>query len=279
MADSDAIARAVDAAIRQAATQLRPDVAAALRACARVESSKRGRWALDQLVHNAEIASRDGVPLCQDTGTVWVWLEVGAGEQLASDLHVRINQAVARAYSEAGLRMSVARDALFDRTNSGDNTPAFIDISVSEGTGVTVHVMLKGAGSDNGSALAMLDPGAGPDGVVDFVVSRIAEKGASMCPPLVLGVCVGGTFDSAPKLAKRALLKSLDAPAPDPATHEFEQRLLRAVNSLGIGPGGLGGDTTALKVNLVTSPCHIASMPVALNVGCSALRSVSVHVE
>lgn len=278
MIDAAVIASAVGDGVVRAASQMRPDVFRALGAALASERSERGRAVLGQLIENAEIASRDRVPVCQDTGTVWVWVEIGQDEPPLAELQRHVDTAVSSAYRTAGLRMSVARDALFDRTNTGDNTPAFIDVSVRPGSGATVHVMLKGGGSDNASALAMLDPSAGEAGVMDFVLERVAAKASSACPPLVLGLAVGGTFDTAPKLAKKALLRPLDAANPDARAAQFERTLLARVNALGIGPAGLGGDTTALAVSLVTAPCHIAALPVALNMGCNAVRSVSIDV-
>lgn len=272
------IAEAVYAAIAEAATTLRPDVAAALEAAVAAEPSARGREVLGQLVENAAIASRDRVPLCQDTGTVWVWVELGERECLDGDLRVAIDDAVARSYRDHALRMSVVRDALGDRTNTGDNTPAFLDITLRPGTGATIHVMLKGGGSDNASALAMLDPSAGAAGIERFVLETVSAKATGACPPLVVGVGVGGTFDSVAKLAKKALLRPLGTPALTEAAAVLEARLLDAINALGIGPAGLGGATTALGAHVLTAPCHIAALPVAVNLGCSAMRSAVVEV-
>jgi len=272
------IAGAVRAAIAEAAVTLRPDVAAALDRAAVVEPSERGRQVLAQLLENAAIAARDRVPLCQDTGTVWVWVDLGADECPGGDLAAAIDSAVAEAYRQGALRMSVVRDALGDRTNTADNTPAFVDVTLRPGTGATVSVMLKGGGSDNASALAMLDPSAGAEGVRRFVLETVAARATGACPPLVVGVGVGGTFDSVGKLAKKALLRPLGTPGATPAAISLEKRLLADINALGIGPAGLGGATTALAVHVVTAPCHIAALPVAVNVGCSAMRSVTIEV-
>jgi len=271
------IGDAVSAAIAECAVTLRPDVLAALRQALASEESPRGREVLSQLIDNAEIARSDGLPLCQDTGSVWVWVELGADECLGGNVQAAVDEAVRRTYRERALRMSIVRDALLDRQNTGDNTPAFVDVTLRPGCGATVHVMLKGGGSDNASALAMLDPAAGADGIRRFVLETVSAKGAGACPPLIVGVGVGGTFDSAAKLAKRALLVPLDAPA-DEGLAEFETRLLADIDALGIGPAGLGGTTTALGVRVVTGPCHIAALPVAVNLGCSAMRSASVEI-
>lgn len=273
------IADAVEALVASAAITLRPDVLAALACACEDEPSLRGAEVLRELCENAQIASREMVPLCQDTGTVWVWIELGCEERVGDGLQEAIDAAVARAYRTNALRMSVARDALLDRTNTLDNTPAFVDVTIRPGNGATVHVMLKGGGSDNASALAMLNPSEGAQGVKRFVLETVSEKATGACPPLVIGVGVGGTFDSVGKLAKKALLRPLDAPALDPAITAFEHDVLEAVNSLGIGPAGLGGRTTALGVHVITAPCHIAALPVAVNMGCSALRSQTVEVR
>lgn len=278
MAGAEAIGDAVYEAVRSAAVTLRPDVATALRLAHDRERSERGRAVLGQLLANAEIAARDGVPLCQDTGTVWVWVELGAEECLRVPLQPVVDAAVARAYSDGSLRMSIVRDALLDRTNTGDNTPASFDLTLRPGRGATVHVMLKGGGSDNASAVAMLAPSAGMAGVREFILTTVAEKATGACPPLVVGAGVGGTFDTVAKLAKKALLRPVGERADDPRLAAFETDVLDAVNATGIGPAGLGGDTTALDVSVVTAPCHIAALPVAVNLGCSAVRSVTVEV-
>jgi len=215
------------------------------------------------------------VPLCQDTGTVWVRLEIGSDECVGGDLQALVDDAVGAAYTEGALRMSVVRDALFDRTNTGDNTPAWLDVTSRPGSGARVDVMLKGGGSDNASALAMLPPSAGAEGVQRFVLETVRAKATGACPPLVVGVAVGGTFDSVAAMAKKALLRTICSPAPDARSADFEHEMLETINATGIGPAGLGGRTTAVAVHLVTAPCHIAALPVAVNLGCCAMRSAS----
>lgn len=273
MVAASAIAAAVAEAIAEAAVTLRADVRAALSAALQAEPAERARRVLEQLLENADVAVRERAPVCQDTGTVWVWVELGEGVCIDGDLPSAVDAAVASAYREHGLRMSVVRDALGDRANTGDNTPAFVDVTQRPGTGTTVHVMLKGGGSDNASAVMMLDPAAGPEGVINAVLKRVEEKATGACPPLVLGVGVGGTFDSVAKLAKKALLVPLDAQPATSAAGELERTLLARVNATGIGPAGLGGRTTALGVRVLTAPCHIAALPVAVNMGCCAVRT------
>ncbi|HAL30390.1 MAG TPA: fumarate hydratase [Coriobacteriia bacterium] len=272
------IGEAVRSAIGIAATSLRADVRSAIERAAVSESSARGREVLSQMLENAAIAERDGVPLCQDTGTTWVWVELGLEERLGSDLAAAVDEAVRTAYREGALRMSVVRDAIFDRRNTGDNTPAFLDVTLRPGTGATVHVMLKGGGSDNASVVRMLEPSAGIEGVRRLVLDTVSAKGASACPPLVVGVGAGGTFDSVGKLAKKALLREVGSTPRDELAASLEAALLADVNALGIGPAGLGGATTALAVHVVTAPCHIAALPVAVNLGCSSLRTVTVEI-
>jgi tartrate/fumarate subfamily iron-sulfur-dependent hydro-lyase alpha chain len=170
-------------------------------------------------------------------------------------------------------------DALLDRSNTGDNTPAFCELHLTpEKTGATLHVMLKGGGSDNASRVVMLPPGAGESGIKEAVLSAVREKASSACPPVVLGVGVGSTFDKVGGLAKRALLRPVGSINPDVRLATLEAELLEAVNATGIGPGGFGGKTTALAVHLLTAPCHIAALPLAITMGCNALRSTSIEV-
>jgi tartrate/fumarate subfamily iron-sulfur-dependent hydro-lyase alpha chain len=265
--------------VREAACRLRPDVAEALEAAIATERSERGRDVMAQLVENARIAEAEQIPLCQDTGTAWVRVEYGSEECVSGDVQAAVDAAVAEAYGEAGLRMSVVRDAVLDRSNTGDNTPAFLEMVQRPEEGATVHVMLKGGGSDNASVLRMLDPATGMDGVAELLEELVVEKASSACPPLVIGIGIGGTFDTVGGLAKKALLRTVGRPAADERAAEIEERLLALVNDTGIGPAGLGGDTTALAVHVSTAPCHIAALPVAVNLGCSALRSVSVDVR
>ncbi|MDA3936823.1 MAG: fumarate hydratase [Actinomycetota bacterium] len=279
MISSADIASATGEAVTEAAVTLRSDVHAALERALSNERSDRGRRVLDQLLENARIASGDRVPLCQDTGTVWVWIELGEQECLCGDLQVAVDAAVETAYRDARLRMSVARDALLDRTNTGTNTPAFVEVTFRPGSGATVHVMLKGGGSDNSSALAMLEPSDGMAGVERFVLDTVQAKATGACPPVIVGIGIGGSFDKVAGLAKKALLESLDSTPSDPAVVSLENRLLTVINATGIGPAGLGGDTTALAVKVKTAPCHIAALPVAVNMGCSAVRTASVEVR
>lgn len=267
------LARAIREAVGEAAITLRADVRAALVAAVSFEESERGRAVLEQLLANADVAESDRVPLCQDTGSTWVRLTLGVDEPVPAGLQAVVDSAVAGAYRDFGLRMSMVADALFDRTNTGDNTPAIVEVVLRAGRGAEIDVMLKGGGSDNASALAMLPPSAGPEGVRAFVLETVAAKATGACPPLVISVAVGGTFDTVAALAKKALLREIGSPAQSPEAAAFEAELLAAVNATGIGPAGLGGRTTALAVHVVTAPSHIAALPVAVNLGCCAMRS------
>lgn len=276
---SNTISDALLVSIPRLANVLPRDIFDALVAARERETHERAQVVLDQLIQNAQIASEDHVPICQDTGTVWCCLEVGPDIGLNANVFSKVNQSVAAGFINSRLRKSVVRDALFDRTNTGDNTPAFCELRLVDEPGVArLHIMLKGGGSDNASRLVMLTPSAGKQGVIDTVLACVEEKAANACPPLVIGVGVGTTFDKVAGLAKLALMRPLDVPAPDPETAAFEQELLEAVNATGIGAGGLGGDTTALGVRVKTAPCHIAALPVAVNMGCSATRRLTVEL-
>ena len=276
---SNTISDALLVSIPRLASILPPDILEALIAARDRETHERAKIVLDQLVLNAQIANEDHVPICQDTGTVWLCLEVGPDIALTANVFSKVDQSVAAGFINSKLSKSVVRDALFDRTNTGDNTPAFCELRLVDEPGVArLHMMLKGGGSDNASRVVMLTPNAGKQGVIDTVLSCVEEKAANACPPLVVGVGVGGTFDKVAGLSKLALMRPLNVAAPDPETAAFEQELLKAINATGIGAGGLGGDTTALGVRVKTAPCHIAALPVAVNMGCSALRRLTVEL-
>lgn len=277
--DAEAVGEAVYDAIRQCAVTLRPDFQKAVEA-ARDEAEPESREAgvLDRILENARIGVADNVPICQDTGSVWVCLEVGEALAVPGNIFSRVNDAVARAYTDGRLRMSLVRDALFDRANTGDNTPAFCELKLVPGASATLHVLLKGGGSDNASRVVMLPPGAGADGVRRVVLDCVREKAANACPPLVIGLGVGATFDKVAGLAKHALLREVGSSAASAEAAAFEEELLAEVNALGIGPAALGGAPTALAVHLETAPCHIAALPVAVNMGCCAMRSASVQL-
>lgn len=275
----EAVAAAAYAAVRACAVTLRPDVRAALEAARAAEGPEsRGAAVLDRILENAAIGAADAVPICQDTGTVWACLEVGRELLVPGNVLDGVDDAVARAYRDGKLRMSVVRDALFDRSNTGTNAPAFCEVRLVPELGARLHVLLKGGGSDNASRVVMLPPGAGTAGVIDAVVDCVREKAANACPPLVVGVGVGGTFDKVAGLAKHALLREVGSPARNARAAYFEDELTERVNALGLGPGALGGAPTALAVHVETAPCHIAALPVAVNMGCCAMRSATIEL-
>lgn len=259
-------------ALPKLAFELPLDVETALIAAHEREESPRAAEALRLLIENARIAREDHVAICQDTGSVWACLEIGPDVSVCGDVLSCIDDAVANAYGENNLRMSLIRDALFDRSNTRDNTPAFSEIRMSDKPGARLHVMCKGGGSDNASRVVMLPPGAGRAGIIEAVLSCVREKAANACPPLVIGIGVGSTFDKVAGLAKLALMRPLDQESEDPRIAAFEHEVLTAVNAMGIGAAALGGATTALGVRVMTASCHIAALPVAVNMGCSAMR-------
>lgn len=280
--DPSLLARAVSSSIRECATNMRADFFCAIQK-AYNEALKRNPGSretsvLRDIVGNAIIGQEQGMPICQDTGSVWVCLEVGSECEVPGNIFAQVNHAVSQAYTEGHLRMSMLRDALFDRTNTNDNTPAFTEIRIVPGRGVKVHVMLKGGGSDNASRLVMLPPSAGAEGIKQEVIACVREKAANACPPLLIGVGAGATFDKVAGLAKHALLRRVGSPAESDEAAEFEQELLDAVNATDIGPGALGGFPTALAVHLETAPCHIAALPLAINMGCCAMRSATMVI-
>lgn len=277
--DSNNVAEAIAFAIPQLAAKLPADVRQAMAHARDEECGERACIVLDQLCDNCMIAGQNMLPICQDTGTVWVCLEIGPDVNIHGDIFSEVNDVVARAYTQNELRKSVVRDALFDRTNTQDNTPAFCELRfVDEPGAAHLHVMLKGGGSDNASCVTMLTPSAGKQGVIDTVIARVKEKASCACPPLVVGVGVGATFDKVAGLSKLALMRPLGISNPDPEADAFEQELLAAINETGIGAGALGGKTTALAVRVKTAPCHIAALPVAVNMGCSALRRMTIEL-
>lgn len=257
---------------QQANFELPPEVETALAAVAESEESPEGRHILGELVANARIACRERIPLCQDTGLAVVFVEIGQEVCLTGgSLSEAINRGAARGYREGYLRKSVVIDPL-RRINTGDNTPAVIYYEVVPGKIFRLTVMPKGFGSENCTALGMLKPVDGVDGVKNFVISAVDRAGTSSCPPLIVGVGLGGTSDKALLLAKRALLRPLGPVHPDPEVAALEAELKEEINALGYGPGGLGGRVTALAVHIETYPTHIAGLPVAVNINCHAAR-------
>lgn len=271
------ITEAVADMARRSNVELPPEVVAALGAARARETSPTAREVLNQLLLNAERAQETGLPLCQDTGVAVVFVDLGQDAHLVGGgLQEAIDAGVRRGYEEGYLRKSVVRDPLDRATNTGDNTPAVVHVRIVAGDRVTVHFAPKGGGSENMSALWMLTPAQGREGVIEAIAAQIRAAGGMPCPPLVLGVGLGGTFELSALLAKRALLRPLGAPAPIADVAALEADILAAVNATGVGPMGLGGVTTALAVHVERHPCHIASLPLALNVQCHAARHMSL---
>lgn len=236
------------------------------------EKSAVGQRVLSDLVKNAEIADKDEVPICQDTGMAVFFVKLGQDVHISGEpLNDAINRGVSEGYTDGYLRKSVVRDPL-RRENTGDNTPAVIYCEMVQGDRIEITFAPKGFGSENKSALKMLNPSDGLDGVVDFVIDTVRRAGANPCPPMVVGIGLGGTMDKVAQLAKLALTRDITSHHPDPFYAELEQRLLNKINALGIGPAGLGGTTTALGVNIEVFPTHIAGLPVAVNISCHATR-------
>ena len=252
---------------------LPPDVLRALQGARQAEPSPLGRQVLDQLIKNAAIAAQETYPLCQDTGLTVVWIDLGQDVHLTGgDLYDAVQEGVRRGYAEGYLRKSIVEKPFSARINSGDNTPAVIHARIVPGEQLRISICPKGGGSENMSALGMLKPADGRAGVVDFVTKVVERAGANPCPPLIVGVGIGGSAEQVMILAKRALLRPVGQPHPDPEVAALETEILERVNDLGIGPQGLGGRTTALAVHVETYPCHIASLPVGVNLQCHSAR-------
>ncbi|NPV54386.1 MAG: fumarate hydratase [Firmicutes bacterium] len=270
------IIEAVRALCIEANCSIGDDVMGALDTALEIEESEQGREAIRQVIENNRIARDALIPSCQDTGLAVVFVELGQEVHIAGGLlYDAINEGVRRGYSEGYLRKSVVRDPL-RRENTGDNTPAFIHLSLVPGDRLTIMVAPKGAGSENMSRVAMLSPSAGEDGVKDFVVETVRLAGPNPCPPVVVGVGIGGAFEVAAFLAKRALLRPLGEKNREPFYARMEDELLGMINDLGIGPQGFGGRVTALGVHIEVMPCHIASLPVAVNLNCHASRHKTI---
>lgn len=242
------------------------------------EESEVGKNILGQIIENDEIAMREELPMCQDTGIVIVFLEIGTEVKINGDIYEAINEGVRRGYDKGYLRKSVVRHPL-DRVNTKDNTPAIIHTKlIPNSDKVKIIVAPKGAGSENMSILKMLKPSDGVEGIKKLVVDTIKSAGGNPCPPIVIGIGIGGNLEKAALLAKEAMLRDIDDINPDPISKNLEEELLELVNKTGVGPLGLGGLTTALAVKVNTYPCHIAALPVAININCHAARHKEVEL-
>ena len=247
------------------------DVKARIEQARRDEPWETAQGILDKIIENYGIAERDTVPICQDTGVCCVFLKIGQDVHLIGDLRAAVDEGVRRGYKEGYLRKSVVKDPL-RRVNTGDNTPAMLYTEIVPGDALEVTVAPKGFGSENMSRLAMLKPSDGVEGVKAFILKTVEEAGPNPCPPVIVGVGIGGTFDKAAYLAKKALMRSTDERNADSFYADLEKELLEKINALGVGPQGFGGKTTALAVNIECMPTHIAGLPVAVNINCHVTR-------
>ncbi len=271
--DVSRVTQAVEELCITACYDLPPDVLKALEEARKVEESDVGREIIEICVENAKVAARERVPICQDTGVTIVFLELGQDLHLVGgDLYAAVAEGVRRGYTKGYLRKSVVVDPLFTRKNTGDNTPPVIYTDIVPGDKLRVVVVPKGTGSENMSGLKMLTPAAGSEGVKKFVVETVDKAGSNPCPPIIVGVGVGGMMDRAALLAKKALLRKVGEPHPQPEVARLEREMLEEINKLGIGPQGLGGRVTALAVHVETAPTHIGALPVAVNIQCHAAR-------
>jgi len=257
----------------EANCNLGDDVLQALIKAREAEPSPTARVALDQIIENARIAREEQVPICQDTGLAVVFVELGQEVHVAGgDLGQAITEGVRRGYIDGYLRKSAVTQPFSARVNTQDNTPPIVYYDIVPGDRIKITVAPKGAGSENMSFLKCLTPADGRQGIIDFVVESVDRAGANPCPPIIVGVGIGGTIDKTTQIAKRSLLRPVGQPHPDPEVAALEQEILRRVNDLGIGPAGLGGRTTALAVHVETFAAHIAMMPVAVNMQCHVAR-------
>ena len=270
-----AITEQVKKMCMEANFDLGDDVLQAFSAARQREEAPIGREIMDLLIENARIAKDESIPMCQDTGFAVFFVELGEAVHIIDgSLIDALNEGVRQGYGEGYLRKSICHP--FTRKNTGDNTPAVVHVDLVPGERLKIIFAPKGGGSENMSRVTMLRPSDGKKGIKDFVVTRVKESGANPCPPTVVGVGIGGTFEKAALLAKKALLRPLGSASPDPELAAFEQEIFEAINNLGIGPQGFGGRTTSLAVHIEMFPCHIASLPVAVNINCHAHRHTEV---
>lgn len=255
------------------ANQVLPqDIKDAISTCRSQEDGDIACGILDNIIENYQIAENEQVPICQDTGMACVFLEIGQDVHITDgDLTEAVNEGVRRGYTKGYLRKSVVKDPV-RRGNTGDNTPAMLYTEIVPGEQIKVTVGPKGFGSENMSAIRMFRPSAGIQGIKDFIIETVETAGPNPCPPMVVGVGIGGTFDKAALLAKKALMRPVDTSNPDPYYADLEKEMLQKINELGIGPQGFGGRTTAIGLNIETMPTHIAGMPCAINISCHVTR-------
>lgn len=274
--DTAEITRVVRELCMEICYKVPPEMVELMRLAREKEESPLGRQILDLLLRNQELAAEGEYPYCQDTGYTVVFLEVGQDVHVVGgDLEDALNEGVRRGYGDGYLRGSIVRDPVFDRRNTGDNTPAFIHTRIVPGDEIRIQIDAKGAGSENMGKHAMLKPADGLEGVKSFVLRAVAESGPNACPPGIIGVGIGGNFEMSAVIAKRALMRKVGQPNPHPQIAELEAELYEKCNALGLGPEALGGTQTVLAVHVETMPTHIASLPVAVNIECHAHRTGS----
>jgi fumarate hydratase subunit alpha len=267
------ISETVSTLFQQGCLYLPDDVLAAIKKARDKEESPVARDVLDKLIENTEVSRKEEIPLCQDTGAAVVMLELGQEVHIkGGNLDDCINEGVRQGYDKGYLRKSMVRQPFSARVNTKDNTPAIIHTDIVPGDKLKISVIPKGGGSENCSRLTVMPPAKGRQGIIDFVVNLVEESGSNPCPPIIIGLGIGGTTDKTMTLAKKALLRKVGEPNPDPEVAELEKEILKRVNDLGIGPMGFGGRTTALAVHAEVFPAHIASMPVAVNIQCWCAR-------
>lgn len=255
------------------------DIMTALEKARENEKSKVGKSVLTQIIENDKLAAKEEVPLCQDTGMAILFVEYGDKVVIEDgSFEDAVNEGVRQAYKDGYLRKSVVNDPVFDRLNTKDNTPAIIHTRIVKGDKIKITAGGKGFGSENMSAIKMLTPSYGIEGVKKFILNTVRTAGPNPCPPIVVGVGIGGTFERCAQLAKKATFRAIDTHNEDERYAKLEDELLESINKMGFGPAGLGGTTTAIGVNIETSPTHIAGMPVAVNICCHAARHASAEI-
>lgn len=269
---------AVKAAFISLNCEIGDDVTVALKNALDNEENSTAKAVINQLIKNNEIAKDEQIPICQDTGMAIMFVEYGDKIVIDGDFSQAIAQGVREAYVDGFLRKSVVDDPVFDRINTNDNTPAIVHTSIVSGEKIRITAGCKGFGSENMSAICMLSPSAGVDGVKDFVLNTVKKAGPNPCPPIVVGVGIGGTFEQAAILSKKATFRRVDSKNSDERYALLEDELLTEINKMGIGPAGLGGKTSALTVNIEHYPTHIASIPVAVNICCHAARHTTIEI-
>ncbi len=273
------IVKAVKDIAIKANYELPEDVAYAFSKALEKEESELGREVIKQILLNAEVAKKEGMAYCQDTGVAVVFVDIGQDVRVVGGyIGDAITEGVRKAYTEGYLRASMVYDPVFERKNTGDNTPPIIHYRVIPGDRIKIIFAPKGAGSENTSRLAMLKPADGWEGIKRFVLETVKLAGPNACPPLTVGVGIGGNFEMCAILAKRALLRKVGDPNPDPIARRIEEELIEDINKLGLGPMGFGGTVTAVDVKVELYPCHIASLPVAVNIQCHASRHAEVEL-